>query len=211
MRSLAVIMLALMTTAGSHAMAQPTPRSTPEPRHAVIEKREGFEIRRYASYAVAQTIMSGSPRDADSGGFRILFAYISGANEGTQKIEMTAPVVREVVPAKIEMTAPVIREPLGANRFAMQFVLPERFDAQSAPRPTDERVKILQVPARTIAVRQYSGVATPEMVAEQSQQLLDALRAASLTWKGEPSVAGYNAPFVPGFMRRNEVWVQLAE
>jgi SOUL heme-binding protein len=201
----------VLASAQANVLAQPAPQSTPEPRHKVISKQEMFELRRYDSYAVAQTVVGGSPREADGSGFRILFAYISGANQGAQKVEMTAPVVREVAPAKIEMTAPVIREAKGANQYVMQFVLPERFDMASAPRPTDARVSIAQVPARTVAVRQYAGVATPELVAEQTQILLQALKGAAITWTGEPSVAGYNAPYVPGFLRRNEVWVEVAQ
>jgi len=37
------------------------------------------------------------------------------------------------------------------------------------------------------------------------------LKKANLTSQGEPIYARYNAPFVPWFMRRNEIWLHIAK
>jgi hypothetical protein len=73
--------------------------------------------------------------------FRILFAYIGGANAGADKIAMTAPVE----------TAP------GARGIRMRFFLPARYTASTAPRPTDGRVRLVPVPEETIAVLRFTG------------------------------------------------------
>jgi hypothetical protein len=42
-------------------------------------------------------------------------------------------------------------------------------------------------------------------------KLQAALRAANLTWVGEPVYSRYNAPFTLWFLRRNEIWLHLAD
>jgi hypothetical protein len=41
--------------------------------------------------------------------------------------------------------------------------------------------------------------------------LLDALQANGLVAVSNPVFARYNAPFVPGFLRRNEVMIEVRE
>ena len=51
--------------------------------------------------------MAGDDVEARSSAFRILFAYIAGANAGAETIAMTAPVATAAPPEKIAMTTPV--------------------------------------------------------------------------------------------------------
>jgi hypothetical protein len=37
------------------------------------------------------------------------------------------------------------------------------------------------------------------------------VEAAGLRTTGSPVYSRYNAPFVPSFMRRNEIWLQVLE
>jgi hypothetical protein len=133
--------------------------------------------------------------------FWVLFRYISGNNRPGKKVPMTAPVI---TPEKIAMTAPVISGTAG-----MSFVLPASYTRDEVPEPIDTRASISEVPAREIAVIRFSGRASPADVAAARDRLLGALREKGISTAGEPFLMRYNAPFTPGFLRRNEVGVEI--
>jgi hypothetical protein len=138
-----------------------------------------------------------------------LFKYISGNNHAQQKIEMTLPVVIKPASEKIEMTAPVLRAPADGSGTLMQFVLPSRFDASTAPQPIDPGVRVRDVAAQSIAARRYSGRSSESNYRENEAKLLASLKDAGLVPADVPRFAVYNPPFTPWFMRRNEVLVPV--
>jgi hypothetical protein len=154
------------------------------------------EFRRYPAIILA-TVQDLREDEA----FMVLFRYISGNNRPGKKVPMTAPVI---TPEKIAMTAPVISGAAG-----MSFVLPPSYTRDEVPGPLDPRATILEVPAREIAVIRFSGRASPADVAGARDRLLRALRAGGISIAGEPFLMRYNAPFTPGFLRRNEVGVEI--
>ena len=118
--------------------------------------------------------------DANGRAFSLLFNYIAGANRSasgqSERIAMTAPV--DVTrPEKIAMTAPVQTERNdGAVR--MRFFLPAQFTAETAPAPTDPRVKIVTVPEQTIATLRFTW--TGRDLAARQEQLVAALATTTL-------------------------------
>lgn len=180
-----------------------------EPRYAVVaEFPNGVEIRRYAPRLAAQVEMPGGGAQARDDAFRILFRYIAGANAGTEKIAMTVPVATNPGAEKVDMTAPVAtvqRE----DGLRMQFFLPARFTAQTAPRPADERVWIVPVPEETVAVLRFPGSGSAEELRSRSVALLDALAATPWRSAGEVAILFYDAPFTLPFLRRNEAAVRV--
>lgn len=87
----------------------------------------------------------------------------------------------------------------------MQFFLPARYSAASAPRPQDARIRLVELPEETLAVLRFSGRATSERVERYRNQLLGAVEAS-----GEPVLFVYDPPFTIPFLRRNEVAVQVS-
>jgi hypothetical protein len=79
----------------------------------------------------------------------------------------------------------------------------------AAPEPLDPRITVQQVQPRRVAVIRYSGFWSDANYDEHLSLLQKALRSAGEVWTGEPIYARYNAPFVPWFLRRNEIWLQL--
>jgi hypothetical protein len=138
--------------------------------------------------------------------FRLLFAYITGANRATApadgKIAMTTPVdVRE--PERIAMTTPV--QTVDAGGLRMRFFLPARLTDETAPEPTDPSVHIVTVPEETIAVLRFSG-SGDDMVQRQAALVAG---LASSHWQpvGSAYALFYDAPFTLPFLRRNEAAV----
>lgn len=160
-----------------------------EPPYQVVETLEnGVEIREYAGQIWAITLDDDWNR-----GFGRLFGYISGANLGEEKIEMTAPVV----------TGTRNGEPF------MAFVMPEGFDLDGTPPPLDERVRIELVEERRTAAIAFSGYATVESRRRHQAILEDTLKDRGIETGGDPVLMQYNDPWTPPFLRRNEVGVEV--
>jgi len=183
--------------------------ATEEPEYRVVRTFAEFEVRQYAAYTVAEVVVPGPADEAGGQAFPVLAGYIFGKNKGEKKFAMTAPVTQASAPAKLPMTAPVTQTASSAG-FLVQFVLPKGVTAADAPEPLDARIQLRDVAACEVAVIRYSGFWSESNYAEHLGKLQSALRAAGLTWTGEPVFSRYDAPFKPWFMRRNEIWLRLA-
>jgi hypothetical protein len=189
-------------------LSMPT-HATEEPDYQVVRELAGIELRQYAAYTVAELVVAGPAGEAGNQAFPILAGYIFGKNKGEKKFAMTAPVTQAAVPVKLEMTAPVTQT-AAPGGFLVQFVLPKGVTVASAPEPLDPRIRLREVLPQQVAVIRYSGRWTESNDSEQLAKLQAALRAANLAWTGEAVYSRYDAPFVPWFMRRNEIWLTLA-
>jgi hypothetical protein len=179
-----------------------------EPTYAVIKTHDGFEVRRYAAYLVAETVVPGPAEEAGNQGFKILADYIFGNNRGEKKLAMTAPVSQTPVPVKLAMTAPVsqVATPGG---FLVQFTMPAGYTLTTLPEPVDPRVKLREIPSTKVVVLRYSGGWSQATYDENLQALRQAVDKAGLATVGEPILSRYNSPFSLPFMRRNEIWLTL--
>lgn len=177
-----------------------------EPPYSVVQRHEGFEVRRYEPYLVAQTVVQADAEAAGNRGFRVLAAYIFGANKGARRIAMTAPVAQ--VPLRIPMTAPVTQSG-GDGRQVVQFMMPREWTRDTLPAPEDPAVVIAEVPARTLAVIAYSGTWSRERYEQHLATLREGLARAGLQERGEPVWARYDPPWKPWFLRRNEIWIEV--
>ena len=171
---------------------------------------ESTEIRAYVPRVAAEARVENE--DLDEGrdaAFRLLFDYITGSNRTAAKIAMTVPVESTGTSEKIAMTAPVESSRTGDNRVYMRFFLPARFDRETAPRPLDPRITIVDVPVQTVAVLRFSGFGGEDTVAEKKRELLRSL--ATTSWKplSDSVVYFYDPPWTLPFFRRNEVVVAV--
>jgi len=205
--SLLGISTALLSTIAMSTFAMPS-HATAEPEYQVVRELANIELRQYAAYAVAEVVVAGPAGAAGSQAFPILAGYIFGKNKGERKFAMTAPVTQAAAPVKLEMTAPVTQSAV-AGGFVVQFVLPKGVTAASAPEPLDPRVQLRDVMPRQVAVIRYSGFWSASNDNDHLAKLQAALRAAALVWVGEPVTSRYDPPFMPWFMRRNEIWLNL--
>ncbi len=171
-----------------------------------VEKSEGdFELRRYPAYLVAEVRVDGPFEDAGSKGFRKLADFIFGKNKSQSKIAMTAPVGQVSSESeKIAMTAPVgLQETAG--RYLISFTMPSSYTSETLPLPIDPEVQIREIKEHRAAVLRYSGFWSQERFQAKSQELLSWMESQNLAAEGEPVFARYNPPWMPWFLRRNEV------
>lgn len=187
-------------------------RSAEEASYVVLEQQGDFELREYASLVVVETTIDGEFKDAGGQAFKRLFGYISGENNGSQKIAMTAPVIAstegDADGEKIDMTAPVIaEEQQGGWRYA--FVLPAGYTLDSAPTPLNPDVRIREIKTRRVAALSYSGRWNQSAFGEHAKRLLDWLQLKQIEPASLPRSAAYDPPWTIPFLRRNEVLVDL--
>ncbi len=177
-------------------------------KYTVLEKEDSFEIRQYDPQIVAETFVEGDLENAGKEGFRRLYAYISGENTTKQSISMTAPVSQETGSKKIAMTAPVQQE-MKDNRWRITFLMPAEYTLETLPEPNDTRVRLTEEAGRLMVAVKYSGTWSQEGYEENRALLEEYIQKRGLTKTGEPVWARYDPPFMPWFLRRNEVLIPI--
>jgi effector-binding domain-containing protein len=183
-----------------------------EPKYEILKESDDIQIRQYEPYLVAETVITGDFEDAGNMAFSRLFGYIDGENIRQESIEMTAPVTQEQSQSEgqeIEMTAPVQQVSGDSGKFAVSFVMPSRFTLETLPKPKDERVILREIPAKKVAVIEYSGTWSEDNYKEHEALLYQYLEENNYKIISDPMWARYDAPFVPWFMRRNEIMVEI--
>ena len=180
-----------------------------EASYQVVKAEDPFELRDYAPHIVAETSVDSEFVEAGSVAFRRLFGYISGDNRSQTKIAMTAPVSQHSS-EKIAMTAPVGQQKSG-DRWVVSFMMPASYSMETLPVPDDPQITLLQVPERRIAAVRYSGFWSKKNYQKNKLKLDSWIQKEGLTVNGETIWARYNAPFVPWFMRRNEILVPVSK
>lgn len=184
-----------------------------EAAYETVEDFGDFELRRYAPLIHAEVQVDAAFERAGNQAFRVLAGYIGGRNVSAESVAMTAPVMQAPAGERIAMTAPVHQTPAtgGTGRYVVSFVMPAQYTLETLPRPTDPRVRLRQDDSRLVAARRYSGRWTEQRYLREEERLLEAVAAAGLEVAGAPEYARYNPPWVPWFLRRNEVLVEIAE
>lgn len=162
--------------------------------YRTIDSELNFEIREYPELKLASTPTSIDSRGKD-GSFMRLFRFISGGNSKQQKVAMTTPVFMD----------PSRKESGGQ----MSFVIPSRVASNGVPLPLDKEVKIKQREAGLFAVVRFSGQISEQLVRQQERALRQWLEAKGFSSESDLEVAGYDPPWIPGPLRRNEVLVRI--
>jgi len=178
-------------------------------KYAVIEKKGNFELRQYEPHIVAETLVEGDFTDVGNEGFRRLAGYIFGNNRKKEKISMTSPVSQEAS-EKIAMTAPVTQESKG-GMWRITFLMPSEYSLETLPEPLNPNVVLREVPGRFMAALTYSGTWSQKRYEKKKARLDVLLQQRGLHRVGEPVFARYNPPFIPWFLRRNEVLIPVEQ
>jgi hypothetical protein len=162
--------------------------------YKVIESDGNVEIREYPDLVLASTKSKVDGR-GDNGSFMRLFRYISGNNESDQKIEMTTPVFMEAGSSD--------------EKGKMGFVMPQRIAKSGAPAPKAADVTIRKREGGRFAVIRFSGVMDATKAELQETKLREWMKARGLQGEDTAERAGYDPPFKPAPLRRNEILIRL--
>lgn len=163
--------------------------ATETPDYVVVRKDEKIEIRDYPELMIATAPMKENMDNS----FMTLFRFITGANEGKEKIAMTSPVL--IHSEKEKKT--------------MSFIVPKATAEKGVPKPTGELVSISKIEAARFVALRFSGKRSPETEVKAVEALRIWMEEQKFEAKGEPVFAYYDPPWTPIFMRRNEVMFRI--
>ena len=213
-----VMLTMILTLLSNTACSVVGVRTAEELQYDVLEADAEFEIRAYAPYIAAEA-RSTDAKNVNGSLFRILAGYIFGKNTTDESIAMTAPVVMEAsareptedTSEKIAMTAPVVMEEEAPGEWRMAFSMPAKYTMETLPKPLDPRVKLVEMPPRTLAVVRYAGTFDNRGKRTEMEQALRAWVSARPEYQivGKVFYAGYDPPFTLPALRRNEVMVEV--
>jgi len=164
-----------------------------EPKHTTLLHEGAFELRDYAASVVAEVSVAGDQRTAGNQGFRKLAAYIFGGNARAQRIPMTAPV----------------KQSRAEGEGLVRFTMPGSLALADLPQPKDPAIHLKALPAGRFAVLRFSGLAREAGVAAQGARLMAFVKARGLVPTGPITLARYDPPWMPWFLRRNEVMLPV--
>jgi hypothetical protein len=158
-------------------------------KYRVVKKEHGFEVRFYPKATFATIRSSGANyKQVASSGFRKLAGYIFGGNNQNKSIAMTTPV-------RMEMSE---------KGSAMSFVMPEKYDMASLPKPNDATVEIKQ----SEEVIAFGGYANDEKIDDYKNKLVALLQKKNIKIIGNFNFLGYNAPY-QFIGRKNEISIPI--
>jgi hypothetical protein len=163
--------------------------------YTVLSSEGPFDTRKYPDLMIASTNMQLKAK-GDDDSFMRLFRYISGANDKEQKLAMTTPVFMEP-------------EPGDGGAGQMGFVIPTDVAEERIPKPADAKVQIGKRAGGRFAVIRFSGRMSAKSVADAEKRLRKWMKDKDLVGDGDAETAGYDPPWTPGPMRRNEVLIRL--
>lgn len=162
--------------------------------YSVLESDGNIELREYPDLMLAITEM-GTRVQGDDGSFGRLFQYISGGNQEKQKIAMTTPVFME----------PKSEQSSGQ----MGFVIPKELANSTIPQPGNERVKLFKRAGGKFAVIRFAGRLNGAKQTQQQMELENWIENRGMEVVGVPETAGYDPPWTPGPLRRNEILIRV--
>ncbi len=149
----------------------------------VIEQHGKIEVRQYDAYLIMKV------NKPSNQGFSTLFNYISGGNTRHQKISMTVPVITDV-----------------SNKNYIAFTMPKTLRSDY-PAPTDPNIQIIEMPAKTYLATTFKGNQ------RRYKKALDALLAYAkshhITLLDDPIMLRYQPPFLPWFLKKSDIIVEI--
>ncbi len=89
--------------------------------------------------------------------------------------------------------------------------MPSEYTLETLPLPKDEAIHFSLIPAHRMAAIRFSGYFQNDRIEKNKQRLSQWLEEEGLEMEGNFIVAGYDPPWVPWFLARNELLARIKE
>lgn len=164
---------------------------TKQPKYDVLKSEGQFELREYQAFSIIEAKDSSLESYR---GFRLAFNFIQGENQNNQKISITAPVLNQVGKDGIQTTS---------------FVMPPEMAHDDVPLPKNNNLKKIFIPQRICAVYRFKSNSKMENIRSDEEKLKQWIHQVGYEIVGDLQLARYNPPFIPGFLKKNELWFEV--
>jgi len=91
----------------------------------------------------------------------------------------------------------------------MQFYLPSKFTMETAPKPTNKRVKLVSIDRGHYAILKYSGRSSNKNYLKKIKKLQEFLVNDNHEILDVGTKATFNGPFTLPILRRNEAMIKI--
>lgn len=179
-------------------------KKTEGPAYRPVRTDGDCELRRYAPYLIAETVVTGTRKQAEKDGFRILADYYFAKSREGEKIDMTVPVT-----AAVEGDAEHDFDDEG-GRWAVRFVVPAGETKASLPAPPLS-IALREVPERLVATVKVDGAPSDKNWNEAIAKLDAWIAERGWSGTGPHELASYNSPIIVSPIRRDEVFRTIEE
>jgi hypothetical protein len=109
---------------------------------------------------------------------------------------MTVPVVNQINDSGIQTTA---------------FVMPPKMKHSDVPLPLNQSLRKILVPERICAVYRFGFNPKMSNIRNYEKELRQWIEDEGYSIIGELQLARYNPPFIPSFLKRNELWLEVIQ
>lgn len=184
-----------------------------EPSYTVLEKKDGYEIRKYDPYIIAEVEVTGTAEGGANKGFKILADYIFGKNKAKVKMPMTSPVFVETgdrsVSARRSPSTSSGRRRASSDKQEIAFVMPDKYTKKTLPKPENKEIDIEEKKGKIFAVYRFTWYPGNKRVAKKKELFAQMLKRDNIKPKSDMILARYNPPFILPFLMRNELLVEV--
>jgi hypothetical protein len=173
------------------------PKFLETPKYSVEMSYKNFELRWYKSFIKTNVYAEGSQNQALRNGFRPLVRFIGAKERSSEKISMTVPVMQEQTQT--------------SKNWVVSFSMPSKYSLDDIPKPSSSNIKHELVPKKLMAVIQFSGRASEELIKTKEIELRKWLEVSKYKIIGFANYYFYNDPITPGIFRKNEVLFEVEQ
>jgi hypothetical protein len=178
------------------------------PNYMILSTEGNVQTRNYQSLLAAEITVDGDREAANNKGFIALNNYFQGNNNTGEKIAMTEPVMQFPV---FKNTHGSTMNSVDNRKWVVRFFLPVEYSRDTAPKPKNINIRLLETNAMRVASINFSGPWNNENLQGNENTLRNYMDNNGLRPLDVPIYAFYDSPTTPAWSRHNEVMFKLAD
>ena len=172
----------------------------------VMERASGYEVRRNEPFVVAQIPVNGPTDPVLPRSSAIAQAYVRGDNITLSSMagdtEPSGEPLARAVPTLVYEQR---------SSWFVASILPPALRITTVPRPNDPRIRLVEVPAQTVAVMSLRGDLSPDDLRANGDKFMAVLAGDGRLTLSSPRFIRLYTESTPAFLRRTELHVTLRE